>query len=332
VSSDDNGAPTPEEDTGRIRFRLAEDAPVLALVTQPDPDGLALLPKLLAAGTQVVLVPRTADDASAALSACGVGGVNVSEALVRDYVLWSEIDFESIWLAPFAEAQFADFSGVHFWKYRKLAEPLPAGSQTLIRFDDGAPAVVRLPTEQGRLWLFASGWHPADSQLARSTKFVPLMWRILEHALGDAPVTAALSIGQALPSPRIAEAWTIAPPDGAAIAWTSSQPAFDATTTPGQYTLTVDGRREVYAVNVSPDESRTDPLPPEQLEAYGVRLSTKAATPTAVPSAAQLRQQQLTELEQQQQLWRWGVLAAVCFVLSETLVAAWKSRASAEET
>jgi hypothetical protein len=328
------------------------DPPALALVThlgEPDasaagasgggqrtadsgePDsGLALLPKLLAAGREVVLAPGSASDLAAALAACGVSGVSVQESTLRDYALWSEIDFETAWFAPFAESQFADFSGVHFWKHRKITEPLPMGGRVLVRFDDRTPAVVELPVSQGRVWCFASGWHPADSQLARSTKFVPLMWRMLEHALGDAPVMGALAVGQPLPSPRDAETWTITPPDGKPVEWKSGRGQFAQTLAPGKYTLQVNGRQEIYAVNVPPDESRTDPLPPEQLEAYGVRLSTRPAVPEKPPSEVQLRQQQLAELEQHQQLWRWAVAATVLLLLTETIVAAWKSRAVTE--
>jgi hypothetical protein len=308
----------------------AADPPVLALVTHADPAGLALLPKLLAAGSHVVLSARNPDETQAVLRVCGVENVVVQEAMVRDYALWSELDWESAWLLPFADAQFADFSGVHFWKHRQLVEPLPTGTRLLVRFDDGVPAVAEFPVPAGKLWCFASSWHPQDSQLARSTKFVPLMWRILEHALGDAPVTAALSVGQALPMPRNETSWTITPPAQSPQAWTLAQGEFAETATPGQYVVQVDTRQEVYAVNVPPDESRTDPLPPEQLEAYGVRLSTRAAIPEAAPTETQLRQQQLTELEQHQQLWRWGVLIAVLFIVTETLVAAWKTRAVEE--
>ena len=310
---------------------------MLALVTDISPvresgadSGLALLPKLLAAGSQVVLAPCTADDLVTAFNACGITGLSVHDATLRDYALWSEIDFETPWFAPFAESQFADFSGVHFWKHRKLAEPLPAGVKTLVRFDDRSPAVVELPVSAGRVWCFTSGWHPQDSQLARSTKFVPLMWRMLEHALGDVPVTAAFSVGQPLPSPRNEAEWTVTSPVEKSVSWSAAQGQFAQTLNPGHYTLVVNGRREVYAVNVPPDESRTDPMPPEQLEAYGVRLSTKPATPQAQPSDVQLRQQQLVELEQHQQLWRWGVLAAVLLIMTETIVAAWKGRAAVE--
>jgi hypothetical protein len=302
------------------------DPPVMTLATHAEPVGTALLPKLLAADRQVVLAPRTAEDAVELLAACGVTDVTVHEAKVRDFALWSDLDFESPWLAPFAEARFADFSGVYFWKHRLLIGPSSRPQKVLVCFDSGHPAVVQWGLPSGQLWCFLAGWQPSDSQLARSTKFVPLMWGILEQALGATSLTTALSTGQGLPAPRGAASWTITPPGGEVVAWDSTRGNFEQTETPGRYILQVDQRREVFAVNVPPDESRTDPLPPEQLEAYGVRLSNRGAIPAAETSAVQLRQQQLMELEQHQQLWRWGVLTAVLLVLTETMVAAWKLR------
>ena len=44
----------------------------------------------------------------------------------------------------------------------------------LARFEAGDVAVAEKTDGKGRLVVFASGWQPVDSQLARSSKFVPL--------------------------------------------------------------------------------------------------------------------------------------------------------------
>ena len=50
----------------------------------------------------------------------------------------------------------------------------------LARFENGDAAVIEKLVGKGRLVVLASGWQPADGQLARSSKFVPLMWALLE--------------------------------------------------------------------------------------------------------------------------------------------------------
>ncbi len=50
----------------------------------------------------------------------------------------------------------------------------------LARFENGDAAVVEKAMGKGRLVVMTSGWQPVDSQLARSSKFVPLMAALLE--------------------------------------------------------------------------------------------------------------------------------------------------------
>ncbi|HUQ72608.1 MAG TPA: BatA domain-containing protein, partial [Planctomycetaceae bacterium] len=257
---------------------LPSNRPSLIVAGEADAAGVDLLKKLTAAGVATVLVPKTVDDADALLAACGFESIKTREAVLRDYALWSDIDFESPWFAPFAEAQFADFSGIHFWKHRQIVGDLPEASEVLVRFDGGSPALVRLPDDNAKVWFFASGWHPKDSQLARSSKFVPLMWRIMESTLGGSEAATSLVVGNPLPRPESTAEAQFTTPNGTQSPWpsTGANPTADR---PGVYTVASGSTRQTVAVNIPPDESRTDPLPPEQLEATGVKLSTKALRP-----------------------------------------------------
>jgi hypothetical protein len=300
---------------------LPANRPSLVVAAEAEPQGLDLLKKLRANGVATVLVPKTVADADGLLAACGFDNVVTNEAAIRDYALWSDIDFESPWFAPFAEAQFADFSGIHFWKYRELVGDLPQGSQVLVRFDGGSPAIAQFAAEGSPVWFFASGWHPRDSQLSRSSKFVPLMWRIMESTLGSTDIAAAMTVGTPLPRPSATGDVQLTKPDGSSSPWPEGTVVADR---PGVYVVATGSTRQTIAVNLPPDESRTDPLPPEQLEAAGVTLSTKALRPTVTTEVDQLRQQQVTELEERQQLWRWTLVAAFVLLVGETALAGWR--------
>jgi hypothetical protein len=54
--------------------------------------------------------------------------------------------------------------------------------ETLATFDNGHPAILSARIGKGTLIVLASGWHPADSQFALSTKFVPLLYGWLAAA------------------------------------------------------------------------------------------------------------------------------------------------------
>jgi len=312
---------------------LSGSPPVLVVATDATPEARDLLPKLQAAGTDVLLVSTTAEGLRGLLTLTGQSALKIEEAAGEEYALWSEIDFESPWFAPFAEAQFSDFSGIHFWKHRRVTGELPQGTEVLVRFDDGDPAVLQFAgpaaSSKSKTWCFTSGWHPRDSQLSRSSKFVPLMWRVLESALGSAPPSSSQTVG--LPLRRTFddhEPRRVLLPDGQEQPWPATTTEFTALNSPGLYRIVGGAQDEVIAVNLAPDESRTTALPPEELEAAGVKLSTTAARPTLTLSVDQLRQQQLAELEERQQLWRWILLGVAGLLMLETGLAARRTRAA----
>lgn len=319
----------------RVTMLGPQDAPpasppdLIVATKLPQEPGLQ---ELLSRHPRVLLSPPTAKAATELWDAISGQTVSVEEARVRDYALWTEIDFESAWFAPFAEAQFADFSGIHFWKHRRWSGELPVGARALVQFDDGDPAVMEWQHGARRSWVFLSGWQPADSQLARSTKFVPLLWRILEHAMGDRPAVSSAAVGEALPIPLDATSAVIKKPDDSIQNWSSTAKETVVAEEPGLYEVRADADALTLAVNLPPAESRTDSLSPEQLEAYGVKWSSKAAVPSAVPAAEQLRQQQLIELEHQQQLWRWAIVAAIGLLILESLLAGWRQSAIGSTT
>ena len=116
-----------------------------------------------------------------------VSTLQFTESKLERYAMLQEIAFDHPLFAPLAGPQFGDFTKVHFWKHRQLMPQSLANARVLARFDDGAEAVLEKPIGHGRLIVFTSGWNPIDSQLARSTKFVPLMTGLLEMRFGRRP-------------------------------------------------------------------------------------------------------------------------------------------------
>ena len=314
------------------------ERPSLVVLTHLEEAAGTFVNEHLAAGGAVLIAARSAGSGTATLKQCGLEEVTLSEAAVRRDAMWGEIDFEHPLFAPFAEAQFSDFTGIRFWKHRALevagkrvgggkqeegqAGGLPYGGRTLARFDDGAPAFVEFSVGKGRVWLMTAGWHPADSQLARSSKFPPLVYRMLEQASGAVSRPESVPVGSAVPwqksSGDVASRGTVRLPDGRAVVDLMLDAAFAETTQPGLYRLEVEGRSETVAINLAADESRTSPLPIEQLESLGVRLGTAERPEETRRDQDRQRQLKLEELEQHQKLWRWGLLVVIGLLLAET--------------
>jgi Aerotolerance regulator N-terminal/von Willebrand factor type A domain len=238
--------------------------------------------------------------------------------------LLTAVDLGHPVLAPFADPRFGDFTRIRFWKHRRIDERRLPGARVLARFDDGSPAWLTIPAGRGTIYLMTSGWQPADSQLALSSKFVPLLHGILETSAGLDSGQAQFLVGDpvTLPAREPGSAWRVRAPDGRVLAIPVGATAFTETDQPGLYTLSMGtGEPRRFAVNLDPAESATAPLPPEALERIGLAAPVAAAG-TGLTAGAQAREQSFQAgLERDQALWRWLVVAVLLVLLVETWLA-----------
>ncbi|MCB1236393.1 MAG: BatA domain-containing protein [Verrucomicrobiae bacterium] len=258
----------------------------------------------------------------------GIEGIALSEAKVDDYAMFSELDFDHPVLAPFARAKVRDFTKVRTWKHRVLTIPETAAdrARVLARFDSGDPAWVETAPGEGRVFVFLSGWEPSESQLALSSKFVPLIYAMLGEAGFSATAAPALYAGDALP--LAAETTAIRDPAGAETAVRDGRHVAEA---PGFYTAVRPGAETVYAVNAPPAESRLEALDPvATLSDLGVNVASDApggeATLGRDEAEAMKKRLESEQKESRQKLWKWLVLAALAVLLVETWLAGRGSR------
>lgn len=307
----------------------------LVIVTDVVPEErLAVLRRILDGGHTVLIALRNAAAADTLAKLSGTDGIAATEARVANYSLLAEIDFQHPLFAPFADPRFSDFTKIHFWKHRRLdLAKLPASARVLARFDDGDPALVEVPAGRGRLMVLTSCWHPDDSQLALSTKFVPLLYSLLEQSGGLPTPAAQFNVGGDIPLASAGadtnQTHTVLKPDGSRATVTKGESKFAQADQPGIYTLAGAATKR-FAVNLDPAESRTAPLPLDELARFGAVLP--GLTPDTAKVEANKRLLQNTELEGRQKIWRWLVAAALAVLLIETWLAAWTTRRLTEAT
>ena len=232
-----------------------------------------------------------------------------------------EIKFDHPLFAPFSGPQFSDFTKIHFWKHRVFTPELLADFTVLARFEAGDIAIAEKTDGKGRLVVFASGWQPSDSQLARSSKFVPLLLGLLT-ARSDVDLAAKnhLVFGRVPLPEETSEGQDrrVHKPDGTVATLPRGRAAFADTDLPGLYTIEDSSGAHSFAVNVDPLESKTTPMQAELLEQLGCRLADHAPKPL---NPGESRQMYNAELENRQKLWRWLILAAFGVLMVETLLA-----------
>ena len=154
--------------------------PLIVLSVETSAENAAFLRRFARDGG-TVLTTVTAPGMAPTLSALAdAPALHLEDSPSRGDAMLSEIAFDHPLFAPFAAPQFNDFTKIRFWKYRHIPTAGLGEVRVLARFEKGDPAVIEKPLGKGRLVILASGWSPADSQLARSSKFVPLMSALLD--------------------------------------------------------------------------------------------------------------------------------------------------------
>jgi len=312
--------------------KLVHPADRLLILTEPVPDDvIPEIRRFCETGRPVLMVLKNESLGSTLSAFAQSGPIPLTEEKPKDFSLLTQLDFEHPLLAPFGDPRFSDFTKIHFWKHRRLDEGRLPGSRVLCRFDDGSPALLDLPLGKGHLLVLSAGWHPADSQLALSSKFVPLLYSMIELGREKEAVKADNWIGQPIPLPGTAEAgMQLKGPEG-----NVELPAGGGTfraEDPGIYVLS-GPRQATFAVNVPPTESKTAPLHEELIA--GLKLPLAPENPEQA-ELAMAREQALLdkELENKQKGWRWLILGAIVFALFETWLGgrAWRSPAVTVET
>jgi hypothetical protein len=156
------------------------EAPALT-ITDGKAGDITALRKTIETGGTALLTLRDVASAKVLQALVGVTDAKVTEAKVKDHARFGEIDFKSPVFAPFADPRYSDFSGIRIWKYRVIPETLVSPGKVLARFDNSDPAWVSYPIGKGTLHVLTTTWRPADSQLALTTKFAPLLHSLIAN-------------------------------------------------------------------------------------------------------------------------------------------------------
>lgn len=308
---------------------LTPGRPCVFVVTgRPSEAQAEFLKSQLAAGRSILFSLTTQASAPVLSTLLGRAAVDVQEVKPATYAMFSDIDFRHPLFAPFAGPLYSDFTKIRFWRYFKLTPAVAEGARILAKFDSGDPAILEIPAGAGRLMLWNAGWQPADSQLALSSKFVPLLSSFLEWT-GTA-LTPPVNFTAGRPVPLVMAGLTpgvelkVTSPDGSVSAAAGNPPVFMDTGRTGLYSFTDGTVTGYFAVNADPAESRTQPMPADELDRLGVPVWSEKTSGS--PADREASGPPAAETESQQKLWRWIIAAALAVLLMETLLAGLSAR------
>lgn len=288
-------------------------SPVLVVGEALDASTLAAVRSQVAAGALVLVLATDADAIATAARLVGEDGWSEG-SITRSDALLGEIDFQHPLFAAFADPRFSDFTRVRFWRPVPINLPEDSAAKVLARFENGSPAVVETEVERGRVVVWGGDWSTRASQWVLSSKFVPWLQGFVERAIGGPPRPATTDFGELAPLLAGEPAQWRAPRD--------RTETFSATapTEPGIYELEQSGHRRWVALQPPAIESRNEPLPYDTWEQLGVPLEAGAVI-TATPDRPETASVSASISENQQQLWRWLLIAATVFLAIESFAA-----------
>jgi hypothetical protein len=315
--------------------RLEELPEDFAKLDPTIPTKLFLIAKPLSPGQLQAVLAEVSDGAAVIIAPAASGESSINQWPLEitadvvsprknedDFLLLGTIDYSHPIFQPFAHPKYGDFTKIHFWNSRKLELIENAQVKAIAKFDNGEPAILEARVGQGYLFAFAAGWRPDESELALSTKFVPIMTGIADLALGGAEVASEIRVRETMPLPAgVASEMAVATPSGAKEKLASGETTFQGNEEPGLYLASWIGGEKKWAVNVPAAESETTPIDPTVLEQYGVRLSKSA---TRAELVDRKRQQLDVELEGRQKAWQWLLFGMIGVLIFESF---WASRA-----
>ncbi|MCP4261834.1 MAG: VWA domain-containing protein [Planctomycetes bacterium] len=292
-------------------------------------DNLTSLLQHIETGRTLLLVMKSADDIKTLEGILGNEKIESEEATVDRYAMLGRIEFKHPLLTPFSEPRFGDFTQIHFWKYRRLNIGDLPNVQVLAHFDSGDPAWFEIPVGKGSLLVLTCGWHPSDSQLALSSKFVPLLYSILEYSGVLAGQQSQYFVGDNISIPYSIKAGVsniqIRKPDDSLVSLEAGQEVFTQTDMPGIYIIETSAENHLFAVNLSARECQTAAMQIEDIERFGVSFKQSSGI-AARQTTTEKQQRSFAGIEYEQKVWRWVLAVLLAVSLIEIWLAGWLTR------
>lgn len=324
-----------------------DDPPTLVMLASPtDENQRSQIDAYLKSGGTLMVVFSDAKTVESTTDWTGARSSEVDadkQLSTTDYLMLADIDFTNALFQPFANPRYNDFTKIRFWKHQRV-EMLDDESYVIARFENDDPAVWSRPADGGgQVYAIASGWQPQQSQLAVSSKFVPLINGLIEIAADFPELDSSLAVGKSIQFPSAeyaAEKRTMIKPDGTREVIEADQTRFVGNDQPGIYRLVssiapTDRQPQesdqakpahnggaisdtLFAVNVDRAESETAAIPIAQIEMFEVKVGEQE---TAASELAQMRDMRDRDIENRQKVWKWLIVAAIVLLIGETWLA-----------
>jgi hypothetical protein len=254
-----------------------------------------------------------------------------------DYVLMTNVNTTHTIFRPFSDPHSGTFANARFYAHARLTAA--AGAEVLARFDDGTPALVAADRGRGRVLVFASSADDSCNDLPLKAVYAPFWQQMLRYLSNYQEGRRWVEVGETIAPRKLLEEAALRQGKNIAIsdqAVALLDPAGDRVEmNPGSDAVTVDkagfyqarmsGLNAMIPVNPIPRESDLSHGNSEEMVAGWVSRNPEAVSPTTESIRLEPAEQ-----ERMQQFWRFLLLGALLFLLTEAFLSAQMSPGSEE--
>lgn len=245
----------------------------------------------------------------------------------EDYVLLTDIRGNHPIFRPFSEPHSGSFSSARFYKHASLS--LGNDAEVAARFDNGDPALVAVGVDKGRVLIFASSADDSSTDLPLKAVYAPFWQQVLRYLenlqqerhwveVGAAIAPRKLLVEAALRQVKgnidLNQAIVVLDPAKQRVALAQGSDAVAVEKT-GFYEIRTAGLNTSVAVNPVPRESDLTHGNSEEMVAGWISTDPKTA-----PVVSEDERLMPEEQERRQRFWRYILLAALLFLLSEAVL------------
>ncbi len=218
-------------------------------------------------------------------------------------------------------------------RFYALSAPGGAGT-SLLSLQNGNPFITYAAAGKGVLFTSAVPFNESWSTFTQHALFLPVLYKMSLYGASQSKIYNVIGEDNYLQAPPantekenifrlVRDSFEVIPPQR----MVNGNPSLfveNLITTAGHYTLNASGSNTsaaVYSFNYNRNESQMQFLSADEL-----KENTASLQPRVISSSNNSVANQLREIEQGAKLWKWFILAALLFLLAETLlIRFWKS-------
>jgi hypothetical protein len=262
-------------------------------------------------------------------------GGRVRTGSTDDFVLMTDIRTDHPIFQPFGKPNSGTFSGARFYSHARI---VPGdGAETLARFDNGDPTLVSIGLDQGRVLVFTSSADDSGNDLPLKAVYAPFWQQMLRYLASSGDQRNWLETGDIIDPVKILSGRAFrrgesAPdPDAAVAVLDPAKQRLDVTPDSGGivaekagfYDIRTEGADTAVAVNTVAAESDLTHQNAEEMTATWISNEPAAVSGDADAGAG--------GKDKNQHIWIFLFLAALLFLISESLLSGNKAKSARSE-